>query len=545
METKIWKAKAYLRLSKEDADKENPLEESNSIVNQRDLICDFIEGKADIRLCGERCDDGFSGVSFDRPAFNALMDDIRDGSVDCVIVKDLSRFGRNHIEAGNYIENLFPLLGVRFIAVNDGIDTINPKTVSDNILIPFKNLVNDAYCRDISIKIRSQFAVKRSRGQFVGAFASYGYKKSEENKNKLVIDEAAADYVREIFRRKLSGMSAEAIAKRLNALGIPSPLEYKRIQGENYVTGFKTGAKAKWSATAILRILKNPIYTGTLIQGREGTPNHKVPKKRIKPREEWAVIQECHEPIISTETFDNVQRSLEMDTRTAPDEEHVYLLSGILFCGSCGCSIIRKTVPSGKRKYVYYVCGGNKKNKTCAFHGIREEALTEAVFTAVKKRMEETLDMNRIMEFVDNVAFSKIRVQSLTRQLERKQAEIGQCRRFKKGLYEAYVEQTVSKADYELFYADYALQEKDLGAQAEMLRAQVKAVLSGTDEYGIWIENFKKHRSITELNRAIVLELIDRILIYNKDTIEITLRCQSEYEKLLSALPAASGKKEV
>lgn len=545
MEMKIWNAKAYLRLSKEDADKENSLAESNSIVNQRDLICEFVMGRADIRLWGERCDDGFSGVSFDRPGFNALMDDIRDGSVDCVIVKDLSRFGRNHIEAGNYIENLFPLLGVRFIAINDGIDTINPKTGSDNILIPFKNLVNDAYCRDISIKIRSQFAVKRSRGQFVGAFASYGYRKSEENKNKLVIDQAAADSVREIFRLKLWGMSADAIANRMNALGIPSPLEYKRMQGQNYATGFKTGAEARWSATTILRILKNPVYIGTLIQGREGTPNHKVPKKRIKPREEWAVIQDCHEPIISLETFYNVQKSLEMDTRTAPEEEHVYLFSGILLCGNCGCSITRKTVPSGKKKYVYYVCAGNKKNKTCTSHGIREEVLTEAVFTAVKKRIEEVVDMNRILEFLDTVAYTKIRVKSLKRQLEQKQAEIGQCRSFKKGLYEAYMEQTVSKADYELFYADYTRQEKDLIAQAEMLRGEMKAVLSGTDEYGIWIENFRKNRSITELNRAIVLELIDRVLIYNKDTIEITFRCQSEYEKLLSAVSAVSGQEVV
>ena len=340
-------------------------------------------------------------------------------------------------------------------------------------------------------------------------------------------------------------MSADAIANRMNELGIPSPLEYKRMQGQNYVTGFKTGGKARWSATAILRILKNPVYIGTLIQGREGTPNHKVPKKKIKPREEWFVVRNCHEPIISIETFYNVQRSLEMDTRTAPEAEQVYLFSGILLCGSCGCGITRKTVPSGGKKYVYYVCGGNKKNKTCTSRGIREEVLTEAVFTAVKRRMGEVLDINRILDFLDTVAYTKIRVKSLKGHLEQKQAEIRQCRCFKKGLYEAYMDQTVSKADYELFYEDYIREEKDLRAQAELLWSELKAVLSGTDEYGIWIENFRKNRTITELNRAIVLELIDRILIYNKDTIEITFRCQSEYEKLLSPVSAVSGQELV
>lgn len=533
--TKQWRLKAYLRISKEDVDKNGSLRESNSIANQRDLICDFLSDKEDITYCGEWCDDGVSGVSFDRPAFNALMDDIRDGSVDCVIVKDLSRFGRNHIEAGNYIENLFPLLGVRFIAVNDGIDTLNPKTASDNILIPFKNLVNDAYCRDISIKIRSQFEVKRKRGQFVGAFASYGYLKSEENKNQLVIDETVADGIREIFRLKVSGMSADAIAARYNAMGIPSPLEYKRLMGLNFVTNFKTNAVSKWSATAILRILKNPVYMGTLIQGREGTPNHKIRKKKCKPQEEWAVVQNCHEPIISEEVFENVQIALALDTRTAPQEDGVYLFSGILSCGHCGCTMRRKTVPSGGKKYVYYVCNGSKKKDQCPSRGIREELLTETVFTAVKRRIEETQEISHLLSFLDTVALSKIRVQSLNRQLHQKQAEIETCQRYKKGLYEAFIEGTVSKEDYDLFYADYTHQQKEITVQTETLQGEMNTILAGKDEYGLWMENFKKHRGITELNRSIVVELVERILIYSKDTIEIAFRYQGEYDKLLAA----------
>lgn len=537
MENKIWRGKSYLRISKEDLDKDGRSRESNSIANQRDLSCDFLKDKKDIVLCGERFDDGVSGVSFDRPAFNALMDDIRDGSVDCVIVKDLSRFGRNHIEAGDYIENLFPLLGVRFIAINDGIDTLNPKTASDNIIIPFKNLINDAYCRDISIKIRSQFEVKRKRGQFVGAFASYGYLKSEECKNKLVIDENVADYVREIFRLKVSGMSADAIAARLNAMGIPSPLEYKRILGQNYVTNFKTNSEAKWSATAILRILKNPVYIGTLVQGKEGTPNHKIKQKKVKPQDEWVTVENNHDPIVEREMFDNAAKAMKLDTRTAPTEDTVYLFSGLLFCGNCGYNIIRKTVPSAKKKYIYYVCGGNKKNsKECTCKGIRDDVLTQAVFVAVKKRIDEVLNIDHLLSFVDTVAFLKIRAQNLNRQLEQKQAEQEQAQRFKKGLYEAYIEGTVTKRDYELFYAEYTAQFDAAQQQIDSIRTEIDAVLSNKDSNALWLENFKKHRNITELNRSIVLELIDRILIYGNEAIEITFRNQSEYDTTTQAL---------
>lgn len=544
MENKIWKAKRYLRISKEDADKSGA-KESDSIANQRALIDDFVKGRTDIELCGERCDDGVSGVSFDRPDFNALMDDIRDGSIDCIIVKDLSRFGRNHIDAGNYIENLFPLLGVRFIAINDGIDTINPQTASDSILIPFKNLVNDAYCRDISIKIRSQFAVKRNRGQFVGAFASYGYRKDETDKNKLVIDTDVADYVREIFRLKLCGMSADSIASRLNAMGVPSPFEYKRLTGANYVTNFKTGMEAKWSATAVLRILKNPIYVGTLVQGREGTPNHKIRQKKMKPQEEWAVVENCHDGIVSIETFENVQKAMRLDTRTAPNENAVYLFSGILYCGTCGCTMTRKTVPSGGKKYVYYVCSGNKKGNGCTAKGIREDRLNEAVFMSVKKRIEQTLEMDRLLSFIDTVTLSKIRVQKLKRQLEQKQTDIERCQRFKKGLYETYIDGTVSKADYDLFYADYMREQEDAEVQVGLLQKEIEAILSGTDEYGVWLECFKKHRNLTVLTRPVVLELIDNIFVYGKDVIDIGFHYQSEYDKLLAYLTDLSQKQEV
>ena len=281
LNTKIYNADLYLRLSKEDGDKE----ESDSITNQKELILDYLKTMEDIKIHEIRVDDGYSGVNFDRPAFQQMLEDIKTGKVDCVITKDLSRFGRNHIEVGKYLEKIFPYLGVRFIAINDNYDSAKSDTQTDNIIIPFKNLINDAYCRDISIKIRSNLEVKRKKGDFVGAFAPYGYRKSEADKNRLQIDEEAAETVRRIFRMYLQGSSAYRIAEVLNGEDMLTPMDYKKERGSAFYTGFKKNLKSKWSHVHVLRILGNPVYMGTLIQGKDTTPNYKV-KKKVKKEEE-------------------------------------------------------------------------------------------------------------------------------------------------------------------------------------------------------------------------------------------------------------------
>ena len=188
----------------------------------------------------------------------------------------MSRLGRNYIEMGKYLERIFPMMGIRFIAINDNYDNANTESSdSDSIVVPFKNLLNDSYCRDISIKVRSQLDIKRRKGEFIGGYAVYGYSKDEQNKNRLVVDEYAADIVRSIYRRKLEGMSANSIADQLNSEGVLAPSEYKRLCGLNYHSGFKTGTHAKWQAIQVLRILKNEVYTGTMVQGKRQKINYK------------------------------------------------------------------------------------------------------------------------------------------------------------------------------------------------------------------------------------------------------------------------------
>ncbi len=304
---KIYHAAIYVRWSKEDGDVSDAFkEESNSISNQKNLVRDFLKDKEDIVVVSERVDYGYSGSSFERPSFQLMMEDIKKGIVDCVVVKDLSRFGREYISFGQYIERLFLALGVRFIAINDNYDSLDRKDQADEILLPFKNLINDAYCRDISIKIRSHLEVKRKKGEFTGAFAPYGYKKDDFNKNKIVIDTFAAGIVKDIFRLKLHGYSNDAISARFNGMGVPSPMEYKNNMGSSYQTSFKTKEKALWSPITVKRILGNEVYIGNLVQGRQTTPNHKIKKTILKPENEWARIEKNHELVVSARDFDIV-----------------------------------------------------------------------------------------------------------------------------------------------------------------------------------------------------------------------------------------------
>ncbi|MBT9649846.1 recombinase TnpX, partial [Oscillibacter sp. MCC667] len=244
MPDKVYRTAIYCRLSREDGDKV----ESNSIASQRAICEDYIARHDDLELvCEPFVDDGYSGVSFNRPQFKKLEEAIRKGALDCIVVKDLSRFSRNYIDGGRYIEKIFPQLGIRFIAINDAYDSLTGDPQSDSFVIPFKNLINDSYCK--------------------GSFAPYGYMKSPENKNQLIVDEAVSEYVQMIFSMYKDGFSIGRIAKRLNQMGVLSPMEYKHSAGVKFDTVFKTSDTAKWTYKAVQRILTNEVYIGVLAQG--------------------------------------------------------------------------------------------------------------------------------------------------------------------------------------------------------------------------------------------------------------------------------------
>lgn len=531
-ENRIYRAALYVRLSKEDGDKE----ESDSIVNQKDLIRSFLADKQDIRICAECVDDGYSGADFDRPDFKRMIREIEAGRIDCVVVKDLSRFGRNFVEAGRYIDQIFPALGIRFIAVNDNYDSINGRTSSDKILIPFKNLINDAYCRDISIKVRSQLEIKRKKGDFIGSFAVYGYLKDPSDRHKLIVDDYAAAVVRDIFRWKLEGASQQRIADRLNGRGELSPMEYKRFCGLQYRSGFQVSPKSKWTAVAIGRVLRNEFYIGTLVQGRRTTPNHKVKKTIQKPREEWIRVEDSHPAIIEKEDFLAVERLLMQDTRVAPKEENVYLLSGLVFCGDCKQNMVRNSVCRNGKTYVYYMCGNNRTNKACSSHRISEAALEQAVYLSLKGHIANILNVERILRYIETLPVHQEEVQKTDAQLIKKQEEIARYSRLKTTLYESLSDGLIDKAEYLELKAGYDIKIADAQAASEKLKEELEGLLQNRTGSSLWIEQFKKYRNLTELTRHIAVTLIDRIMVFEDCRIDIRFRYQYDYERALELI---------
>ena len=540
-----WNAYCYLRLSHEDGDKE----ESNSITGQKNLIRDYFNHHPEIVECGMKVDDGFSGSSFERPAFQEMMADVKAGKINCIVVKDLSRFGRNYLDAGEYIERIFPFLGIRFIAINDNYDSLHRNNQSDEFVIPFKNLINEAYCRDTSVKIRSQLEIKRRRGDFIGSFAVYGYLKDPENKNHLVVDEFAADVVRDIFRWKIEGISAGDIADRLNRDGILAPLDYKKSQGLHFATPFGINARSSWNATTILRILKNPVYTGVLEQGKNTTPSYKVKRRIEKPREEWNVVKGMHEAVIDQHDFEVVQKVLAMDTRTSPGNDAVELFSGMVYCGECGAAMVRKTVLSGKKKYIYYVCAAHKNEKTCYAHSLRDSILEEIILESVKRQVQNVLGMEKILGLTETAILQQAGVKKHQGRLDKKNEEIGRYQRLLCSLYENLTEGVIDREEYRGLKTNYTALLSEAERQAEAIRTEIGRIMESGVEGKSWIDQFRKYQNLTMLDRAVVVSLIERILIYKDKQVEIVYNWQDEYQWLTGlllqaqnmALPSGTG----
>ena len=528
MQEQTYKAIKYIRLSVADESQG----ESNSVGNQRKLIDEFLAKHPEIEVVGEKIDDGWSGILFDRPAFKEMMEEIEQGNVNCVITKDLSRLGREYIETGRYLRRIFPAYGVRFIAITDSIDTLNDS--GDDLTVSLKSIINDAYCRDISVKTRSALDIKRKSGDFVGAYTVYGYRKDNDNHNQLVIDEYAAGVVREIFQLKLDGHSAVRIAEILNERGILSPLEYKKDRGLPHAKkGFADCDGAKWSATSIFRILNDETYTGTLTQGKVGTPNYKIKDLLLKPKDEWHRIESTHEYIISKQIFDLVQKILRLDTRTSPNGDKVYIFSGIIICGSCGNRMTRKTVPYKEVKHHYYFCPTTKKRGCKGGINLKESDLADCVLESLKVHIANIASLETLLESHDATHMARQLANSLANQVSENERRIDKIREFKARLYENMVSGNLSKDEYKSLRGKYTSDADLLISANEKLQQEIEVALSCKHERLLWMEHFKQFSTFEKIDRKTVIHLIQSIRVLNKTEFEITFNYQAEYENVL------------
>ncbi len=394
IEEKIFRTAIYCRLSKEDGDKAV----SNSIEGQVAYCTQFVNSQKDLKLVYPPfCDDGFSGLSLNRPAFLEMDLLIRSGKIDCIVCKDLSRFTRDFAGGGEYLESILPQYSVRFIAINN-CDTQKDDGEQVAFMIPLLNLINENYSRDTSVKIRSSLNVRRKNGDNVSPSYPYGYKKSEKNRYKLVPDEEAAKNVQLIFTLYKDGLNIPKIAKELNQREILVPLMYKRSQGTKSQGIFQTREKPQWEYNMVKRILTNEVYIGTLVQKKTSSKNCKVKKQVAVPSCEQIAVKNAHEPLVSHEDFFAVQELLKRNVRASPKVGETNLLSGFIFCADCGGSMIKKTLTTNGRKYSYYVCSHHKNTKECSSHSINQKNTEEAVLMAIHTQVELVADMEEVLK---------------------------------------------------------------------------------------------------------------------------------------------------
>ncbi len=388
-----YKVAGYVRLSKEDKIKD----ESNSITNQKEIITSYIKKNEDLELIDFYIDDGYSGTTFDRPDYKRMFNDLVSGKVNTVIVKDLSRFGRNHVESDNYIENILPGYNVRFISIIDDIDSLNKNNSTDSVLIPLKNLMNDQYAKDISVKVRSTLKMKQLNGEFIGVTAPYGYLKNPKDKHKFIIDKEASYIVKKIFNMALLGKSRKEIAEHLNNKNVLTPSLYK-LSKENTNNEELIRSK-KWNAEIVNRILRNETYTGTLIQNIKTKPNYRTDKLIDVNKDEWIITKNHHEPIINKDKFDEVQQILNRKIKVNKNDD-IDLFSGYLKCSHCGSNL---TIKKSKNQ-IYYYCGSYIKDKSCLKYSINKKNLEQKVKDEIMKNYDiEQLDRKTLNELIDMI----------------------------------------------------------------------------------------------------------------------------------------------
>lgn len=532
MKRKKYKAAIYLRLSRNDDDLfVVEKSESNSITNQRMLAMNYIDKHDDIKFVKEYQDDGYTGMNFDRPGLKQMLDDIDQGIIDCIIVKDLSRFGRERIEAGTYLLKTFNEKGVRFIAINDCYDSLTASGSETHIILPIKALTNDNYSRDISLKVRSSKEIKMKKGDFIGPFAPYGYDRSPDNKSKLVIDEEAASVVKSIFARKLDGKSALAIARELTQEGVLTPSEYRKLKKGKY-SGFKRTNKGKWSARQVIRILENEIYIGTLVQGKTEKISYKVNKVIEKPKDEWVRVENVTEPIISKIDFRTVQTLMKRDLMQMPEMESSYLYNGLLYCGDCKSPMIRCVYKGKKGEKIFYQCSSKKKYGGCSNHRIEQSELDEILRKQLTKMLREYSDCDLVKKKLDSAHINFDEAVSHDKQIGTLSQELIRYNSILKNLDIDREEGIVGEEQYYEYKDSYEKNKEDLEKAIAYQKELISRIYNEGIAAGEKLNDLRNGLKIGVIEKSVLVTFVDMIEVYEDNSINIMFRYQPEINKL-------------
>ena len=498
-------AALYARLSRDD----ELQGESNSIVNQRRILEAYCR---DHNILNYRffVDDGWSGANFDSPNFQAMLEGIDKGEIKTVITKDLSRLGRNYLQVGMYTEMLFPQKGVRYIAINDGVDSMQ----GDNDLTPLKNLFNEWMVRDTSKKIKAVFRSKGMSGKPITSQPVYGYLKGEDG--SFVIDEEAAPVVRQIFNLCLAGYGPTQIARKLTEQNIPTPgtLEYRRTGSTRR---YHPGYECKWATNTVVHLLENREYTGCLVNFKTEKPSYKVKHSVENPIEKQAIFPNHHEPIIDTETWERVQELRKQRKRPNRYDE-VGLFSGMLFCADCGHVLYQQRYQYKNRKQDYYICGRYKKRtRDCTAHFIRTDLLTAGVLSNLRQVTEYAArHESRFVKLLiqQNEIGGKRKTAAATKQLEQAQTRIAEVNRIIKRLYEDNVSGKISDERFMELSADYEQEQRELKDRAAALQEELSKSQAATVNAEKFMGIVRKHLAFEELTPTLLREMIEKIVVH-------------------------------
>jgi len=531
----VYRTAIYARLSIEDSrDKE-----SDSIDNQVYLIQEYIRERPYLTYCATFTDNGETGTNFNRDGFNAMMEEIKSGKINCIVVKDLSRFGRNYIETGEYLEKIFPFMGIRFISINDGLDNEDENSNLDSLIVSLKNLINDVYAKDISAKIISSLRTKQENGDYIGGLPLYGYKKCEENYRKLVIDDEVAHVVRDIFKWKAEGMGDTLIARRLNEMGISSPMKRRMEKGLVKKTG-----RSKiylWRDKTIQLMTTNPMYIGHMTQGRQKQALCDNQRVKQNPKAEWIIVENTHEAIVDKATFDLAQEARYRNTkdfyRNYDKSKHIrkdnHLLKGLLICGCCGSKLMRRKTSAEYNSY-RYVCIMQYKGlgTGCNVKSIDETYVLNTVLQAVKTQVQSAVDLKAFVERLNRTATKKNRKGDVATEMSKLQNEIKRLTGLKSALFETYADKLLSEDEYVYSKNRYSKQIDEAKARLELLQEEAVMQSETLTPQNRWLQTFTRFTDHDELTHEMVNSLISRIIVKSSDEFEFVWNFKADYEAL-------------
>ncbi len=527
----------YVRLSDED----NGGKSADGIDNQLEFLLEFVKQFEKVKTVQTYMDNGQTGTDFERPGWEQMMEDAKCGRINCIIVKDLSRFARNYLEAGDYLEKIFPFLGIRFIAVNDHFDSAGEIFPPKELITEFKNLANDYYSKDISNKIMSAFRVKKEQGQFIGGKAPYGY---TLEKNHYVVDEVAADVVKRIFKMKLEGISAYKIAGLLNQEGIPSPSRYA---GEQGFKKYKNCSHILWQQEAVSRILYNRAYVGDLVQGKYNRSIYSRERQGKKEEAAWEVIENAHPAIIDREVFQKAQEIREKNRKVWKDRQggpgYGNVLEGILVCGICHLAMWRnKDVRNGKAQY-YFFCGsayGHSQTK-CNTSSIVDYKIFDMVLKQIKLQIALAVETDSLLERMKRSDSQSAIYRMKKKETEQAKDELQRYIYLKTSIYEDLKQGILTKDEYltakERYTRKISELETELSSKQNEL-AHFKQCMSGENR---WLKTVLDFRDAKELTRDMAVSLLEKVEIYEGKRIHIRFRFRNEYEYFMNQL-AERGK---